>query len=129
MGVGHFQLADTGGQEDFFYARLPYPPVQIVNHYRKVFGNWIECRPRSAWRSFHDRKEGHPTFVHQLEWHWIRADDAAVLTLTIRYHSAGDDVRDKPASDIQHVTPVEYPTAEARAVAESMGANCEPMAR
>ena len=128
MDVKHVRLADTGGEQDYFDVRLAYPSTRVLNHYRKVFENWIECRNRSVWESFGERTGPHPRFVNQLLWNWVRSDDNAIVTLVIRYYSNGIEYRVPPDSNIQHVVLIENASPQARALAEKMGATCGPKA-
>ena len=121
----HVRLGN-GGEQDYFDVRLAYPSTRIVNHYRKVFESWIECKPSNVWISFRDRRGSRPLFVHQSVWHWVRSDDNAIVTLAIRYYSNGSEYRVKPETDIQHIFLIEYPSPGARAMAEKMGAICGP---
>ena len=126
IDVKHVRLADNGGEQDYFDVRLGYPSTRVVDHYRKVFKSWIECKPSNEWALFSDRRGSNPIFVHQSVWHWVRSDDNAIVTLAIRYYSNGSEYRVKPDSDIQHVVLIEYASPEARTEAEKMGAICGP---
>lgn len=126
MDVKNVRLVDTGGEQDFFDVRLPYPSPRVLNHYRKVFGSWVECRHRSLWESFADRTSPRPRYVNQLLWNWVRSDDQAIVTLAIRYYSDGSEYRVPPDSNIQHVVLIEYASPQARAIAEKMEATCGP---
>ena len=126
IDVKHVRFTDSGGEQDYFDVRLAYPSTRIVNHYRKVFESWIECRPSKEWISFRDRRGPRPIFVHQSVWHWVRSDNNAFVTLAIRYYSNGSEYRVEPDSDIQHIFLIEYASPDARAVTDKTGAICGP---
>ena len=122
--VKHVRLADTAGEQDYFEIKLAYPSTSVLEHYRKVFSHWTQCKPNELWQSFGDLSGPKPRFVHQLLWEWVSADNRSVVTLGVFYHSDGVQHRAKPDGDTQHVVLIEYMVPDARAMAAQLGYRC-----
>lgn len=120
----HIRLADTGGEQDYFDVARPYPSVSVLDHYRKVFAKWTECKPPEPWQSFGDVSGAQPRFIHQLIWQWVKPDNRSVMTLLIRYESEGARHRVRPDNDIQRVVLIEYAVPDGLAAAKELGGKC-----
>lgn len=119
----HVRLSNMG-EQDYFEISRPYPSTYVLDHYRKVFKRWTECKPEETWRSFGDVSGSKPRFIHQLVREWLRSDNHSVVTLAIRYYSTGAQHRALPDDDIQHVVLIEYEVPDAKAMAEQRGYKC-----
>lgn len=64
--VNHIRLIDTGGEQDYFKIKLPYLSTLVLEHYRKVFITWRECKHDEKWQSFDDLSGLKPQAIHQL---------------------------------------------------------------
>jgi len=121
----HVRLADTGGEQDYFVVVQPYPSTSVLEHYRKVFARWIECKPAEAgWQSFGDLSAPTPRLVHQLLREWVRPDNKSVVTLGIMYYSDGTQRRQLPDNDTQRVVLIEHEVPDGRAAAKELGYTC-----
>ena len=122
--IRHLRITDTGGEQDYFEIRLEYPSTLILDHYRKVFSRWTECKPPKTWQSFGDITGPSPRFIHQLLSQWVSADNRSSVTLAARYYSEGVQHRSRPDNDIQRVALIEYKVPDARAHAALLGYQC-----
>ena len=119
----HLRLANMG-EQDYFEIDRPYPSTFVLDHYRKVFRRWTECKLDDTWRSFGDVSGSNPRFIHQLVREWLRSDNHSVVTLAIRYYSKGAQHRALPDDDIQRVVLIEYEVPDAKAMVEQRGSKC-----
>ena len=120
----HLRLSDTGGEQDYFEIARPYPSTFVLDHYRKVFSQWKECKSAETWQSFGDLSVPQPRFVHQLLREWVSPDNKSVATLALLYYSAGSQHRAVPDNDTQRVVLIEYKVPDGGAMAETLGYKC-----
>ena len=110
----HTVIDRGSAEQDYFWLKAPYPATPALDHYTKVFAQWIPCKPWEAgWRSFGDMQNG--MFFHQFSRHWRSADNKQAVTVLFQYTSPGIKDRPRPDSDNQFVAVLRYRVADAAA--------------
>ena len=123
--VGHSSISPGRIGEDRFSIRLAFPSTDVIEHYRRYFSRFIECRGRgTAWEAGPDPSTP-PKFIHQLVKIWVTEEDREIITLAIRYASSGSDWRDRPDNDLQEVTVLYERVINARQAARAKGTSCD----
>jgi hypothetical protein len=120
----HVTLSGGASEQDYFAIKLAYPSIAVLDHYKRVFKGWTECKPRNTWESFGDISVPEPRFIHQLMWMWIDSENRKLIVLGIQYWSKGPDYRPEPDNDVQHAYLLEVKPDDARTQAEQMGTKC-----
>ena len=124
--VGHASIRPGRTEQDHFLIKLAFPSTAVIDHYRRYFSGFIECRGRGAWWEAGPDPSAHPPkFMHQMVQHWITADNRELITLVIRYTSTGAEWKDRPDNDVQHVTLLYEKLSDAKRAARSQGASCD----
>ncbi|MDH3287662.1 MAG: hypothetical protein OEP48_08075 [Betaproteobacteria bacterium] len=126
FNVGHAAIRPGRTEQDHFSIKLAFPSAAVIDHYRGYFSRFIECRGRGTpWEAGPDASTQTPKFVHQMVRHWVTEDNREVITLAIRYTSAGTDWKDRPDNDVQRVTLLYEKVFDAKRAARSEGSSCD----
>jgi hypothetical protein len=124
--VGHAAIRPGRTEQDHFSIKLAFPSTAVIDHYRGYFSRFIECRGRGApWEAGADTSAQTPRFIHQVVRHWVTEDNREMITLAIRYISAGTEWRDRPDDDVQRVTLLYEKAFDAKRAARSQGSSCD----
>jgi len=124
--VGHASIRPGRTEQDHFSIKLAFPSTVVIDHYRGYFSRFIECRGRGAWWEVGpDASAQPPKFMHQMVRHWVTEDNRELITLAIRYTSAGAEWKDRPDNDVQHVTLLYEKVFDAKRSARSQGSSCD----
>lgn len=124
--VGRASIRPGRTEQDHFSIKLAFPSTVVMEHYRGYFSRFIECRGRGApWEAGPDASAQRPRFIHQIVRHWVTEDNREVITLAIRYTSAGTEWRDRPDNDVQRVTLLYEKVFDAKRAARSKGSSCD----
>jgi hypothetical protein len=124
--IGHASIRPGRTEQDHFSIRLDFPSTAVIDHYRGYFSRFIECRGRGgAWETGPDAYSQPPKFMHQLVKIWATENNREVITLSIRYTSAGAEWRDRPDNDVQNVVLLYEKVFDARQAARAKGATCD----
>jgi len=124
--VGHASIRPGRTEQDHFSIKLAFPSTAVIDHYRGYFSRFIECRGRGApWEAGADASAQTPRFMHQMVRHWITEDNREMITLAIRYVSAGTEWKDRPDNDVQRVTLLYEKLFDAKRAARSQGSSCD----
>lgn len=120
--IKHVRLSDSGGRQDYFKVRLPYPSTKVLVHYQEVFSKWIECGYPGDWEALEDYSRKPPQQIHQLLRYWVSQDNKSYITLGIQYLSSQRG--SKPENDVQHVVLARFPSQDSRSEVQEFGAKC-----
>jgi len=124
--VGHASIRPGRTEQDHFSVKHAFPSTAVIDHYRGYFSRFSECRGRgTVWEAGPDAYAQPPRFVHQLVVLWVTDDNREMITLAIRYISAGTEWKDRPDNDVQRVTVLYEKVFDAKRAARSQGASCD----
>ena len=123
----HVVLQRGSAEQDHFWLKAAYPATPALDHYTKLFANWLPCKPQEpGWRSFGDDQSG--LFFHKLSRHWVSVDNKEAVTVLFQYTSPGTKDRPYPDNDNQFVAVLRYRSADASAFLAQTSIEC-PKAR
>jgi hypothetical protein len=122
----HHSLQPGVYEQDSFWVEEAYPSTSVLDHYDKVFAEWLTCRSSdTGWLSFDDASNGEVRRIHRLTRFWVnRANDTAI-TLILSYESPHPALATVPNNKQQVVYLLRYRVSDARKVQGEMGATCE----
>jgi hypothetical protein len=110
----HVVLQRGSAERDYFWLKAAYPATPALDHYTKLFAEWLPCKPREqSWRSFGDDQKG--LFFHQLTRHWVSPDNKQAVSVLFQYTSPGSKPRSSPDSDNQFVSVMRHRVPDATA--------------
>ena len=119
----HAVLQRGSAERDYFWLKAAYPATPALDHYTKVFANWLPCKPAEAgWQSFGDDQNG--LFFHQLFSHWISADNKQAVSVLFQYTTPGSKPRPRPDNDNQFVAVTRHRVSDAAAFLAETKVEC-----
>lgn len=124
--IGHVVLRPNRTEQDHYSVKLAFPARAVLDHYRRVFASYIECgRANPPWQVYAETSVQPPRFMHQLIHRWVSQDNRELVTLGLRYQSAGAEWRDRPDDELLRVTVLHERVGDATRAARSAGSSCD----
>jgi len=110
----HAVVQRGAAERDYFWLKAAYPSTPALDHYTKVFANWLRCKTQEeGWRSFGDEQSG--LFFHQFFRYWISSDNKQAVSVLFQYTSPGSKARPNPDNENQFVAVTRHRIADASA--------------
>jgi hypothetical protein len=121
----HTAIQPGAYEQDSFVLSEPYPSASALDHYRRVFSDWIECDYGGAdWIEFEDASGGERRRVQQRARAWLSPTNESFVIVALRYVRPLGGAAAVPGGSPQNVDLVRRTTRDAAAELKELGATC-----
>lgn len=121
----HVVLSAGVAEQDYFWLKASYPETPALDHYAKVFADWVSCKSwEPKWFGYGDSANGASRYLHQFSRHWIARDNRRAVSLLFQYESPGTAYRNRPDNDRQFVGLIRHRVPDAAAFFADIKVEC-----